>query len=134
MKLLFSHSIVSYWRLVNNTVEVWKQNWQSVTNSWMGWKMPLCKWHYTFWMAPYLIFFFFLVILFYIERKWLLVRNVALKPYYVSERKIFFKEIYRNIQIFAFKLLQECSSWASRNGLVQIFFLTPHKASLLEDL
>ena len=71
--------------------------------------------------------FFFLVILFYIERKWLLVRNVALKPYYVSERKIFFKEIYRNIQIFAFKLLQECSSWASRNGLVQIFETTQSK-------
>ena len=45
-----------------------------------------------------------------------------IKPYYV-----FFKEIYRNIQIFAFKLLQECSSWASRNGLVQIFETTQSK-------
>ena len=32
----------------------------------------------------------------------------------------------RNIQIFAFKVLQECSSWASRNGAVQMFFLTPN--------
>ena len=32
----------------------------------------------------------------------------------------------RNIQIFAFKVFQECSSWASRNGAVQMFFLTPN--------
>ena len=37
--------------------------------------MPLCKWH-TFWMVLCLICFF-LVILFYIQRKWLLVRNLA---------------------------------------------------------
>ena len=37
--------------------------------------MPLCKWH-TFWMVLCLIWFF-LVILFYIQRKWLLVRNLA---------------------------------------------------------
>ena len=47
----------------------------------MGWKMPLCKWH-TFWMVSYLIclvflLLFFFVILFYIERKWLLMRNVV---------------------------------------------------------
>ena len=41
----------------------------------MGWKLPLCKWH-TFWMAPCLICYFF-VILFYTERKWLLMRNLA---------------------------------------------------------
>ena len=34
--------------------------------------------------------------------------------------------MYRNIQTFAFKVLQECSSWASRNGTVQILFLTPN--------
>ena len=44
--------------------------WQS----WMGWKMPLFKWH-TFWMAPCLICF--VVILFYIARKWLLMGNLA---------------------------------------------------------
>ena len=32
--------------------------------------------------------------------------------------KIFLKEIYRNIQTFAFKVLLECSSWACRNGAV----------------
>ena len=37
--------------------------------------MPLCKWH-TFWMAPCLICYS-IVILFYIERKWLLIRNLA---------------------------------------------------------
>ena len=35
--------------------------------------------------------------------------------------------MYRNIQTFAFKVLQECISWKSRNGVVQIFFLTAHK-------
>ena len=35
------------------------------------------------------------------------------------------RKIYRNIQTFAFKVLQECSTCASRNGAVQIFFLTP---------
>ena len=37
--------------------------------------------------------------------------------------KISLTGIYRNIQTFAFKELEECSSWASRNGAVQIFFL-----------
>ena len=41
--------------------------------------------------------------------------------------KNFLTEIYRNIQTFAFKVLQECSSWASRNGAVQMFFLTPNR-------
>ena len=44
-----------------------------------------------------------------------------------SLEQISFKEIYRNIQTFAFKVLQECVSWASRNGVMQIFFLTPHR-------
>ena len=48
------------------------------------------------------------------------------KPYYVSETN-FFKETFRNIQTFAFKVLQECSSWVSRNGAVQMFFLTPNR-------
>ena len=44
--------------------------------------------------------------------------------------KNFPTEIYRNIQTFAFKVLQECSSWASRNGtapFLQMFFLTPNR-------
>ena len=28
-------------------------------------------------------------------------------------------------QTFVFQVLQECNSWASRNGAVQMFFLTP---------
>ena len=46
-------------------------NWQSVTNL-NGVKNAIIKWH-NFWMVPYLICYFF-VILFYIERKWLLMR------------------------------------------------------------
>ena len=41
----------------------------------MGWKMSLCKWH-TFCMAPWLICCLF-VTLFYIEKKQLLMRNLA---------------------------------------------------------
>ena len=48
--------------------------------------------------------------------------------------KRFLKEIYRNIQTFAFKVLQECSSWASRKGAVQIFFLTPNGNMFDENL
>ena len=39
--------------------------------------------------------------------------------------KNFRSKIYRNIQIFAFQVLQEYNSWTSRNGAAQIFFLTP---------
>ena len=42
--------------------------------------------------------------------------------------KHFLREIYRNIQTFAFKVLQESSSWASGNGAVQMFFLTPNRS------
>ena len=49
-----------------------------------------------------------------------------IKSYYVSGTKIFLQrctEIYRNIQKYtAFTVLQECSSWASRNDAVQMFF------------
>ena len=38
-----------------------------------------------------------------------------------------FTVIYRNIQSYALKVLPECSSWTSRNGAVQIFFLTPNR-------
>ena len=31
------------------------------------------------------------------------------------------------MQAFALKVLQECSSWASRNGPVQMFFITPNR-------
>ena len=37
------------------------------------------------------------------------------------------KEIYRYIQTFVFKVFQECSFWASKNGAVQILFLTPNR-------
>ena len=36
--------------------------------------------------------------------------------------KNFLTEIYRNTQAFAFIVLQECVSWTSRNGAVQMFF------------
>ena len=41
--------------------------------------------------------------------------------------KHFLTEIYRNIQTFVFKVLQECSSLASRNGAAQMFFLLPNR-------
>ena len=36
----------------------------------------------------------------------------------------------KNCKTFYFKVLQECSSWASRGGAVQMFFLTPNKNML----
>ena len=42
-------------------------------------------------------------------------------------KRHFPREIYRNIQTFAFKVLQESSSWASGNGAVQMIFLTPNR-------
>ena len=41
--------------------------------------------------------------------------------------KNFLREIYINIQTFAIKVLLESSSWASGNGAVQMFFLTPNR-------
>ena len=41
--------------------------------------------------------------------------------------KYFLLDMYRNIQTFAFKMLPECSSWASMNGAVQRSFLTPNR-------
>ena len=35
-------------------------------------------------------------------------------------------------QAFTFKVLQECSSWASRNDAAQMFFLTPNRKILAE--
>ena len=114
--------------------------------------MSLCKWQ-MFWMATCLICYF-IVILFYIERKWLLMRNLAtillfksklsanlqrfdaidgsienfqLKWKIVKQAQNFITKIYRNIQAFAFKVIQECSSWESRKGPVQLFFLTQKK-------
>ena len=46
----------------------------------------------------------------------------------------FWTEIYRNMQIFAFQVLQEHSSWASKNGAVQMFFLIPTRKIFLAVL
>ena len=43
-------------------------------------------------------------------------------------------EIYRNIQTFAFRVLQKCSSFASRNGAAQMFFWHQAETCLLENL
>ena len=135
---------------------------------WMGWNIYHCV-SDIFWMVPCLICYL-IVILFYIERMWHLVRNLATtlplksklsgkfqrfnavdgsiemlknswiskiwikikncKTFYEAKRlwnKNVLSEIYRNIQTFAFKVLQQYSSWASRNGAVRMFFLTPKR-------
>ena len=51
-----------------------------------------------------------------------------IKSYYVSGTKIF---LWR-YTTFAFKVIQECRSWASRNDAVQMFFLTPNRKMLAE--
>ena len=59
---------------VNNTGKVAELNWQCQTLV-NEMKNVICKWH-TFCMAPWLIFYLFVTLL-YIERKWLLMRNLA---------------------------------------------------------
>ena len=46
------------------------------------------------------------------------------------EQNFSYGDICSNIQTFAFQVLRECSSWASRNGAVQMFFLTPNRNML----
>ena len=48
--------------------------------------------------------------------------------------KYFLTKVYRNIQTFDFQVPRECSSWTSRNGAVQMFFLTPTKKLFLSVL
>ena len=46
--------------------------------------------------------------------------------------KNMFTEIYRNIQTFVFKELQEWDLWASINGAVQMLFLKPSRNMFAE--
>ena len=55
------------------------------------------------------------------------------KSFLLLWNKRFLMEIYKNIQTFAFEVLRKCSSWASRNGAVQMFFLTRTRNSLQEN-
>ena len=46
----------------------------------------------------------------------------------MKKRKAFYETLrQRNIQTFAFKVLQECGSCGSKNGAVQMLFLTPNR-------
>ena len=80
-----------------------------------------------------------------IERKWLLKINVAtilplkstlpgkfqlFNAILIEVSKCWKIEIYRNIQTFAFQVIWEYSSWACRNGAVQMVFVTPTKSML----
>ena len=95
--------------------------WQS----WMEWKIPLCKWN-AFWMHSCLICYF-IVKLFYIEIKWRWkYQGMSVDGSMSVEQKFFYRYV-QNIQRFAFKILQEYSSWAFRNGAMQMFFLTPNR-------
>ena len=116
--------------------------------------MPLCNWH-TFWMAPCLICYF-IAILFYIGRKWLLLRNLTrilslksqlsgkfqcfdsidgniemLEKSYEVQTAIHLKELIQPSPIPSpppiSPVLQEYTSWTSRNGSMQIIFLTPKR-------
>ena len=66
------------------------------------------------------------------------MRNLAtilllkFKSYYVSGTKVSYGYIQKNIQIFAFKVPQEFRSWESRNGSLQMFFLTQNRNMFAE--
>ena len=46
------------------------------------------------------------------------------------EQKFSYGDIQKYKETFSLKVLQECSSWASSNYAVQMFFLTPNRARL----
>ena len=54
-----------------------------------------------------------------------ITRSLVSETEFLGLPKFLATGIYRNTHIFAFQVLRECSSWASKNGAVQIFFLTP---------
>ena len=54
------------------------------------------------------------------------VKNVSSSTLCLWKKKVSYIVI-TNIQAFAFKVPLQCSSWASRNGAVQIFLLTPNR-------
>ena len=53
--------------------------------------------------------------------------STSSQPIPIRQTLLFLTEIYRKTQTFAFKVLQECGSWASRNREVQMSFLTPNR-------
>ena len=57
-----------------------------------------------------------------------------IKASHVSGKNFFRKDIYRNIQTFALQVLREYSSWVSRHGTVQVFFLIPTRITFLDVL
>ena len=72
------------------------------------------------------------------QLKWKIVKHFTRPKQRAALRKLFslhqsplkqnfLREIYRNIQTFAFKVLQESSSWASGNGAVQMIFVIPNR-------
>ena len=60
-----------------------------------------------------------------------------IKHFYKSQTAVCLKEIIQPppdrtfLQAFSFQVLRECSSWASRNGAEQMFFLTPTRNMFL---
>ena len=52
-----------------------------------------------------------------------------IKSYYSSGKKCSYGDIQK-LRTSAIKGLQECSSWASRNDAVAMFFLTPNRKTL----
>ena len=83
-----------------------------------GVKNVIIKWH-NFWMALHSICCF-IVILFHFEGKWLLMRNLA-KILLLNLKSLGQNFCYRDIQ----KYTDMCfHSSVSRNGVVQMFFLT----------
>ena len=94
---------------------------------------------HTFWMAPCLICYF-IVILFYVDRKWLFMRNLALilalksKSYYVSGIKVFwwrYAEIYRRLHSKCFK---SAVLWRQEMVQCNCFFWHQAERCLLKNL
>ena len=78
LKMRFSTSFDITWyaeAAIYATHEKWLSKTDNARQSGIEWKLSLCKWH-TFWMAQCLICCFILM-LYYIEKKWILMRYLA---------------------------------------------------------
>ena len=71
--ILFCDSRICYFQWI--TQGRWKSEIVKVQIRWLGWEMPLCRWQ-IFWMVPWSICCF-IVLLIYIERKWLFMGYLA---------------------------------------------------------
>ena len=100
----------------------WWSKIDKVWQNWIRWKMPLCKWH-TLWMAPYLICYF-IVVIFYVERKWLLMRNLSTILPLMSKLSPKFQR-FNTLDRFSIKIKNWKTASSKQRAALRKFFSFP---------